>query len=182
MGRVPGTLRTPARPRIGTLAEATVQELAARGVAVAGSCTIASWLGQLVLRKAGIAATPISVECTVEVDGHFLRTASDESSFDGGHMTLITHHQPARLLDLSFGQFNGLPGVAVPAYLNVELGDPDVWPKAYGLPGGATVTYSHPAALSPEEAADGEELVGLLDEWADSATRSDWRRSRFRRA
>ena len=145
MGRVPGTLRTQTRPLVATLAKATTAELAARGVPVAGSCTIASWLGQLVLRKAGIEATPISVECSVEVDGHFLRTATDE--------------------------FNGLPGVAVPAYLNVELGDPEVWPKAYGLPGGAIVNYSHPAALSPEEAADGEDLVEVLDEWADRATR-----------
>ena len=86
------------------------------------------------------------------------------------HMILITH-QPARLVDLSFGQFTGLPGPTVPAYLNVELDDPEVWPKAYGLPGGTTVTYTNPAALSPEEAADGDELVGLLDEWADSALR-----------
>ena len=165
--RVPGTLRTPARPTIEALARATVQELAAPGIPVAGSCTIASWLGQLVLRNAGIEATPISVQCTVSHNGHHVRTATDESSFAGGHMILITH-QPARLVDLSFGQFTGLPGRSVPAYLNVELDDPEVWPKAYGLPGGATVTYANPAALSPEEAADGEELVGLLGKWAGS--------------
>jgi hypothetical protein len=166
--RVPGTHRSPTRLTIGALASATVWELAARGVPIAGSCTIASWLGQLVLRKAGIVATPISVVCTVSLNGRYIRSAADESSFAGGHMILLTE-QPARLLDLSFGQFTGLPGLTVPAYLDVPLGDPEAWPKAFRLPTGGTVTYSNPTALPAEEQAEGNGLARLLDGWAATA-------------
>jgi hypothetical protein len=156
--------------QIDKMARATTAELAGRGIPAAGSCTIASWLGQLVLRRAGIQSTPISVECTVSHNGRFIRSAADESSFAGGHMILLTE-QPARLLDLSFGQFTGLPGLTVPAFLDVPLGDLEAWPKSFRLPAGGTVTYADPTALPAEEQAEGNGLVRLLDGWADSAIR-----------